>query len=143
MRDNGNGVSSGAAHIRPVHWTRTEHQLASHESFAPGYIETREPVSLSTSGERTMQLAVPPDWTHRDDLPCVKRVPTGNAEDPFDTNDPKRARALCAGCPVRRACLDDALAEEGDLGERARWLVRGGLTPKERAKQAECIARND
>jgi WhiB family transcriptional regulator, redox-sensing transcriptional regulator len=36
------------------------------------------------------------------------------------------AKAICAGCPVRRECLDDALAR----GER--WGIRGGLTEDER-----------
>jgi hypothetical protein len=41
------------------------------------------------------------------------------------------AKAVCARCGVREACLADALAEEVD--ERQRHGVRGGLTATERA----------
>lgn len=42
---------------------------------------------------------------------------------------PAEARRLCAGCPRRTACLDDAL-DQGD-----QWAVRGGLTPEERRRR--------
>jgi hypothetical protein len=135
MRDNSNNHGSGGAgQIRPVSWTRTEHQLASHESFAPEGITPRGEVSPASSAQRTLRLAVPPSWTQRDDLPCTKRVPRGNQPDPYDTTNPRVARALCFGCPVRRACLDDALADEAGLSYRSRHLVRGGLTPKGRER---------
>lgn len=135
MRDNSNNHGSGGAgQIKPVSWTRTEHQLASHESFAPEGVTPRGEVSPASNGEPTMRLAVPPPWTHRDDLPCTKRVPTGNQPDLYDTNNPKVATALCAGCPVKRVCLEDALADEKGLSGRSRYLVRGGYTPKGRAK---------
>ena len=44
------------------------------------------------------------------------------------------ASNVCAGCPVRRACLDDALDVEEGLGSR--YGVRGGLLPRERSKLA-------
>lgn len=37
-----------------------------------------------------------------------------------------KAKAICAGCPVRRACLADAYAVFDDYG------VRGGMTGRER-----------
>lgn len=36
------------------------------------------------------------------------------------------ARKLCGRCPVRQACLDDALSRGGDLG------IWGGLSERER-----------
>lgn len=83
-----------------------------------------------------MRLATPPAWTHRDDLPCTKLVPKAHGKDHYDTIDPAKAKALCAGCPVRRDCLADALAMEGDLVGRSRWLIRGGYTPMGRAELA-------
>lgn len=135
MRDNSNTHGSGgAAQIQPVHWTRTEHQVSSHEGFAPEHIGVRADLGVSAAPLPTMRLAVPPSWTHRDDLPCTQLVPKGNGRDPYDTNDKKAAKKLCAGCPVRQACLDDALAEEEGLGPRSRYLVRGGYTPRGRAR---------
>jgi WhiB family transcriptional regulator, redox-sensing transcriptional regulator len=37
-----------------------------------------------------------------------------------------RAKRICARCPVRAACLADALASRDGFG------IRGGLTPNER-----------
>ena len=49
--------------------------------------------------------------------PCSRDPDLWFAESPVDL---ERAKALCAGCPVRRACLSDAL-------ERAEpWGVWGG-----------------
>ena len=49
-----------------------------------------------------------------------------------------RARAVCASCPVRQECLDDALAtespREGGSAERATVGVRGGLSARERIR---------
>ena len=43
---------------------------------------------------------------------------------------------VCAGCPVRIDCLDDALAEEaGRAG--GRHGIRGGLTPNQRSQLAK------
>ena len=54
----------------------------------------------------------------------------------------KRARAICAGCPVRQECLDAAMKEEiylcndHPMQMQHRHGVRGGLTPSERAALA-------
>lgn len=140
MRDNGNrepvsSGSGGAAQIRPVEWTRTEHQVSSHEGFAPETITPRGDMSILGGEGRTMQLAKPAEWTVPE-MPCVLRVPKGNQRDPYDTNDSRAAKRLCAGCPVKDACLADAMADEEGLGPRSRYLVRGGLTPRGRARQA-------
>lgn len=41
-----------------------------------------------------------------------------------------RAKRICASCPVRARCLDEALRAEND----ARYGVFGGLTAAERSK---------
>lgn len=45
------------------------------------------------------------------------------------------ARRICAICPVRDACLDDAMAFEASNAGR-RYGMYGGLTPRERATLA-------
>lgn len=40
------------------------------------------------------------------------------------------ARRICAGCPVRTACLGDVMAGEDPA---RRWGVTAGMTPDERA----------
>ncbi|PSJ23917.1 WhiB family transcriptional regulator, partial [Streptosporangium nondiastaticum] len=47
-----------------------------------------------------------------------------------------RARSVCAGCPVRRPCLDDAM-ERGDG-----WSVRAGTTPEERRALGAQLTRS-
>ena len=42
------------------------------------------------------------------------------------------ARKICDGCPVRAACLEAALAEEGPAAAGNRYGMRGGLTPGQR-----------
>lgn len=44
------------------------------------------------------------------------------------------AKAVCRNCPVRRICLDDALAYEGKKRASGRYGVVGGLTAIERAQ---------
>lgn len=51
--------------------------------------------------------------------------------DPVNRHAAERATAVCAACPVRRACLLEALTDESDSAYGP-WLVRGGLTPKAR-----------
>jgi hypothetical protein len=141
VRDNDNnwrirGVAAGVAQIRPVSFIRTENQLRPFDGFKPEEVSPRSAPSPTAGDGYTLQLAHPPGWTHRDDLPCTKLVPRGNAGDPFDTNNKRVARALCAGCPVQKACLDEAMEAEGERPAKWRWLVRGGLTPKERAARA-------
>lgn len=55
-----------------------------------------------------------------------------------------RARAVCASCPVRQECLDDALATEspsdGGSATRATVGVRGGLSARERIRLPRPVA---
>lgn len=43
-----------------------------------------------------------------------------------EASDQKRARLLCAGCPVRSECLAEA------LDNKIEWGVWGGMTERER-----------
>ena len=52
--------------------------------------------------------------------------------DPGDTAAVNHAKTVCAGCPVRRACLAEALAEEGGRTKAYRFGVRGGKTHGQR-----------
>ncbi|WP_174248370.1 WhiB family transcriptional regulator [Streptomyces hoynatensis] len=54
-----------------------------------------------------------------------------------------RAIRICRRCPVRRACLDAALAEEGTAGADRRHGIRGGLTPTARAQTQPRQAARD
>lgn len=42
------------------------------------------------------------------------------------------AQSVCGDCPVRRACLADALSREGSTGAADRYGIWGGATPQER-----------
>lgn len=48
-----------------------------------------------------------------------------------DTQTAKDAIALCMTCPVRQACLEDALSDDADID---RYGIRGGLSPKARRR---------
>ena len=49
--------------------------------------------------------------------------------------DQKRARSVCAGCPVRLECLAEA------LDNRIEWGVWGGMTERERRLAAAAADR--
>jgi hypothetical protein len=44
------------------------------------------------------------------------------------------AKAVCASCPVRLACLTDCIRHEGGRSSLSRWGVYGGLTPRQRVR---------
>lgn len=46
-----------------------------------------------------------------------------------------RARGICATCPVREHCLDDALRVEGGSKADHRAGMFGGLNPDERVRE--------
>jgi hypothetical protein len=48
----------------------------------------------------------------------------------------KRARRVCAACPVRAACLDEALRFEADMPSYFRAGLFGGCSPEQRAALA-------
>lgn len=51
---------------------------------------------------------------------------------PGETAKAEAAKQICAMCPVRQECLDDALADEGGKRKAARDGIRGGATPSQR-----------
>lgn len=52
----------------------------------------------------------------------------------FDLDDAtiEEAKQVCATCPARQPCLDNAMTEEANVGMSYRFGIRGGLTPAER-----------
>lgn len=71
-----------------------------------------------------------PGW--RDGAACVRVDP--EVFYPLDERPGSpavaRAKAVCAGCPVRKICLTDVMAGEDPA---RRWGITGGLTPAERS----------
>lgn len=68
---------------------------------------------------------------YRDDILYLQAACAGAPVDLFfpdptrpDARDTEQARAICAGCPVREACLAAGMAEKHGV-----W---GGLTSRER-----------
>ncbi|MFD6970710.1 WhiB family transcriptional regulator [Streptomyces sp. NPDC059949] len=53
-----------------------------------------------------------------------------------DRRDEPQAKKICRRCPVRTECLNAALAEEGTANQWARYGIRGGLNPRQRAEAA-------
>lgn len=90
---------------------------------------------------RTRGLGVPPapdpgEW--KDHAACVGTDPRFFFPDEY-TAVPvsyQRARAVCAGCPVRGLCLDMAMTREGDDQAEDRNGMWGGLSPDQRAALA-------
>ena len=70
-----------------------------------------------------------PDWTG---AACIGHDPEIWYPDPTDTITTREAVDICRGCPVRQACLEQAMREEETSG--GRYGIRGGLTPEERRK---------
>ncbi|MFI0434084.1 MAG: WhiB family transcriptional regulator [Candidatus Nanopelagicales bacterium] len=62
--------------------------------------------------------------------------PTTGKPDPYAA-----ARTICAQCPVRDQCLQEAMTEESGHGAHARHGMRGGLSPSERYRLPWRICR--
>lgn len=147
VRRGRNGGSDLSGHILgEVGGVRTEVQVRPFEGFAQGEVVPRDQMRWGTNGSPTKLLAKPPAWVP-ESTPCA--VPPEEKWDrdmreghwdvgPGDKpGTDEQAAAMCAGCPVREACLQDALEDEVDwtgrpLSYHARFLVRGGMTPKGR-----------
>ena len=56
---------------------------------------------------------------------------------PGDTRGANRAKQICRRCPVRQACLDDAMETEGGRSIEGRHGIRGGLGPAGRRNRYE------
>lgn len=51
---------------------------------------------------------------------------------PLDVHALERARSICATCPVRVACHEEAMTEEDGYSAARRFGVWGGITPEQR-----------
>lgn len=74
----------------------------------------------------------------RDQAACAPADVDPELFHPLSANDQTRiawARAVCASCPVRQPCLDDAVRTGDDFG------IRGGLLPAERREHVRAAAR--
>jgi len=93
------------------------------------------PTARATPPETTPPETAPRATLRRLELDWVSDAACDGADpalfDPVNRHVAARATAVCAACPVRRACLLDALEDEEDTAYGP-WLVRGGMTPKER-----------
>lgn len=78
--------------------------------------------------------AKPPSWTEQS--ACLTNDGMRAHDRAFDAPGSQRAveaaKAVCAECPVREMCLEDAMDREGGLRPSNRYGIFGGLTPKER-----------
>lgn len=58
----------------------------------------------------------------------------------WNSNTYAPGKAVCAACPVRTDCLEDAMTREGDATHQYRSGLWGGLTPNQRARLARARA---
>ena len=68
-------------------------------------------------------------WEHST---CLNHDPETWFQDAWHPEAWDTPRQLCRRCPVRQACLDQALEEEAGYGIQRIYGMRGGLTPAER-----------
>lgn len=90
------------------------------------------PASTPRSGWREQALCARPDMAAYRDAFFAH---------PTDTDTTALAKRICAACPVREACLQAALAEEGGRGHHDRFGIRGGLGPRGRRNRYEAARR--
>ncbi|MFI1183375.1 WhiB family transcriptional regulator [Streptomyces sp. NPDC020799] len=64
---------------------------------------------------------------------CAQVEPELFFPEPGNAQSAELAREICARCPVAGACLADALRAEDGLSHRARFGIRGGTSPEQRA----------
>ena len=117
----------------------TQLQMKPHEGLKPEAIRVRNvsQTLISEEASATPRLARPPEWMQRD-LPCTGRWDLFDIDSRSDRKSAAatEAKALCAGCPAREVCLDDAMEAERSLSGQCRVTIRGGLLPTERATLA-------
>lgn len=70
------------------------------------------------------------DW--RSSAGCREVDPELFFPTPGDIRGTNQAKEICGQCPVRRACLFEALREEGGRAKENRFGIRGGKTPGQR-----------
>lgn len=77
---------------------------------------------------------------------CAQPAYVDQADDLWWASNSKRdaineAIRLCHECPVRKACLDDALRAEGNATKDRRFGIRGGLVPTQRRRLYDELQR--
>lgn len=96
----------------------------------------RRPEPVSTDEpliETDFDDAGPETW--RSEAVCATTDPELFFRDTDGGSSYMAARRICASCPVREACQDDAMSFEASTAGR-RYGMYGGLTPRERAALA-------
>jgi WhiB family redox-sensing transcriptional regulator len=78
------------------------------------------------------------DW--RSEAACRDKDTKWFYADSRDQNY-RAGRQVCADCPVKKPCLDEAMHDEAAYGSRLRYGLRGGLSPEERQDLAQGRAR--
>ncbi|WP_346764989.1 WhiB family transcriptional regulator [Streptomyces sp. A1277] len=68
---------------------------------------------------------------------CAQTYPDLFFPEKGEAGKTRAAKGICFVCPVRRACLEEALAEEGTVAASHRYGVLGGCSPRERADIAK------
>jgi WhiB family redox-sensing transcriptional regulator len=87
------------------------------------------------TGRRLLRLPEGGDW--RQQAACAQPGIDPEWFFPDPGHQGKRAKRVCARCPVRDACLTSALA----IPEAEDYGVRGGLTQRERLQLRRRLAR--
>ncbi|MFP8944751.1 WhiB family transcriptional regulator [Streptomyces fenghuangensis] len=54
--------------------------------------------------------------------------------------DAQAAKRVCRRCPVQQTCLETALAEESGKPSSSRAGIRGGASPRQRARMKQHAA---
>lgn len=67
-----------------------------------------------------------PKTSWRERAACRSEDPDLFFPDSYDSEQARRAVAVCRACPVAEQCFGDAIASQD------RWGIRGGYTPRQR-----------
>jgi ribosomal protein S21 len=89
-------------------------------------------------------LTPPPAWSRQ--ATCADPAYADHRDElwyalPKERDAVNEAKTICNGCPVRQACLEDAMKAEGGAGHSNRHGIRGGLTPSQRHRLYEELRR--
>ncbi|MGW9437978.1 WhiB family transcriptional regulator [Streptomyces sp. NPDC055607] len=74
---------------------------------------------------------------HLDNALCAQTDPELFFPGKGECGKARDAKKVCGNCEEREACLEQALAREGDLASSNRFGVFGGLGPRQRARLAQ------
>lgn len=78
-----------------------------------------------------------PDLSWQDSALCREVGPELFTGDLNTGEDVRAAKRICGQCPARRDCLDAALREEAGKPSTARAGIRGGASPRQRARMKQ------